>query len=169
MQGLYTALIATLNTIADGGGSNLYPPELAGTFSEEDIQERIYGSKVVIVSEQAMLNVIYVLKTCMLIMVSDLTCRAHDDTPTVHYSTELTAKRKPSSSPASPWAYSATNASSSGSPATWRPAGSRARSPSSRPVSPSRGTGPCRHRTRSARRSSTTPSSRAASTSAPTC
>lgn len=69
-QGLYTALIITLNTIATGGGSNLYPPELAGTFSEQEIRERIYGSKIVIVSEQAMLNVIYVLKTCMLIMVS---------------------------------------------------------------------------------------------------
>jgi hypothetical protein len=48
----YTALIVCLNLIASGGGSNLYPPEEFGHFTEEDIQERIKGSKIVIVSEQ---------------------------------------------------------------------------------------------------------------------
>ena len=41
-----------LNVIADGGGSNLYPPGTESTFTPEDIQERIYGSKIVIISEQ---------------------------------------------------------------------------------------------------------------------
>lgn len=70
MQALYTTLIVTLNKIAEGGGSNLYTPDLESTFTPEDIRERIYGSKIVIISEQAMLNVIYTIKACMLVMVS---------------------------------------------------------------------------------------------------
>ncbi|KAL8403273.1 hypothetical protein RB594_008506 [Gaeumannomyces avenae] len=46
---------------------------MAGTFSDVEIQDRIYGSKIVIVSEQAMLNVIYSIKACMLIMYTRLT------------------------------------------------------------------------------------------------
>jgi hypothetical protein len=48
----YTALIVCLNVIAAGGGSNLYPPEQFIDFTDEDIQERIKGSKIVIISEQ---------------------------------------------------------------------------------------------------------------------
>lgn len=70
---LYTTLIVCLNVICQGGGSNLYPPEQFVTFSPEDIKDRIQGSKIVIVSEQAMLNVIYTIKCCMLIMYSRLT------------------------------------------------------------------------------------------------
>jgi hypothetical protein len=51
-QGLYTALVVCLNVIAGGGGSNLYLPEEFDTFTPLDIQERIKGSKIVIVSEQ---------------------------------------------------------------------------------------------------------------------
>ncbi|KAF8863871.1 hypothetical protein BDZ45DRAFT_737709 [Acephala macrosclerotiorum] len=71
--GLYTALVVCLNVISSGGGSNLYLPEEFVTFTPLDVQERIKGSKIVIVSEQAMLNVIYVIKACMLIMYSRLT------------------------------------------------------------------------------------------------
>ncbi|KAI1343662.1 hypothetical protein F5Y15DRAFT_426260 [Xylariaceae sp. FL0016] len=71
--GLYTALITCLNVITSGGGSNLYPPELTGTFSKEEVRERIYGSKIVVVSEQAMLNCIYTIKVCMLIYYTRLT------------------------------------------------------------------------------------------------
>jgi hypothetical protein len=46
---------------------------MAGTFTPEEIDDRIYGSKIVVVSEQAMLNVIYVIKVCMLIMYTRLT------------------------------------------------------------------------------------------------
>ena len=46
---------------------------MEGTFSPQEIQDRIYGSKIVVISEQAMLNVIYTMKTCMLIMYSRLT------------------------------------------------------------------------------------------------
>lgn len=56
-----------------GGGSNLFEPDEFATFTQEDIDERIKGSKIVVVSEQAMLNVIYTLKACMLFMYSRLT------------------------------------------------------------------------------------------------
>lgn len=52
----YTGLITCLNVIASGGGSNLFPPEQFSTFSEAEIQERIKGSKIVIVSEQVPLH-----------------------------------------------------------------------------------------------------------------
>ncbi|KAI4915738.1 hypothetical protein J4E90_004184 [Alternaria incomplexa] len=64
----YTGLIVCLNTIATGGGSNLFPPELFSTFTQGEIDERIKGSKIVVVSEQCMLNVIWSLKACMLFM-----------------------------------------------------------------------------------------------------
>ena len=51
-QAWYTILISCLNVIAGGGGSNLYPPELTGTFTPEEVAERIQGSKIVVVSEQ---------------------------------------------------------------------------------------------------------------------
>ncbi|KAH4807747.1 hypothetical protein HBH61_127350 [Parastagonospora nodorum] len=69
----YTGLIACLNIIAAGGGSNLFLPEEFATFSPADIDERIKGSKIVIVSEQCMLNVIWVLKACMLFMFARMT------------------------------------------------------------------------------------------------
>lgn len=45
-------LVVCLNVIAEGGGSNLFPPEQLSTFTPQDIEERIKGSKIVIVSEQ---------------------------------------------------------------------------------------------------------------------
>ncbi|GAB7349123.1 hypothetical protein MBLNU459_g8069t1 [Dothideomycetes sp. NU459] len=69
----YTMLVVCLNVIAGGGGSNLFEPDQLATFTPEDIRERINGSKIVIVSEQAMLNVIYTLKVCMLFIYSRLT------------------------------------------------------------------------------------------------
>src|SRR5437667_6064998 len=51
-QCFYTLLVSCLNVIAQGGGSNLFLPEEFATFTEMDIQERIKGSKIVVVSEQ---------------------------------------------------------------------------------------------------------------------
>jgi len=48
----YTLLVVCLNNTAAGGGSNLYPMEEFSTFSQEDIDDRIRGSKVVVISEQ---------------------------------------------------------------------------------------------------------------------
>ena len=70
---LYTALVVCLNVTAQGGGSNLYSPTLEGSFTPSQIHERILGSKIVVVSEQAMLNVVYAVKSCMLVMYTRLT------------------------------------------------------------------------------------------------
>lgn len=75
--GWYTILVVCLNAVATGGGSNLFPLEELPTFTPEDIEERIKGSKIVIVSEQAMLNTIYFIKACMLIMYARLTTGLH--------------------------------------------------------------------------------------------
>lgn len=84
----YTGLVVCLNIIASGGGSNLFPPEQFSTFSQAEIDERIKGSKIVVVSEQVgyplelsvvansmkcMLNVIWTLKGCMLFMLARMT------------------------------------------------------------------------------------------------
>ena len=71
--GWYTALVVCLNVVVTGGGSNLFPLEQLPTFSKDDIKERIKGSKIVVISEQAMLNTIYFTKACMLIMYRRLT------------------------------------------------------------------------------------------------
>ncbi|KAJ9634386.1 hypothetical protein H2199_009044 [Coniosporium tulheliwenetii] len=63
----YIILIVCLNVIAGGGGSNLYTEEEL-PFTPEEVEERILGSKIVVLSEQAMLNVIYTLKSCLLFM-----------------------------------------------------------------------------------------------------
>jgi hypothetical protein len=75
--GWYTILVVCLNVVATGGGSNLFPLEDFPTFTQEDIEERIKGSKIVIVSEQAMLNTIYFIKACMLLMYTRLTMGLH--------------------------------------------------------------------------------------------
>lgn len=49
---LYTTLIASLNIIVAGGGSNLFLPEEYATFTSIQIKERILGSKIVVLSEQ---------------------------------------------------------------------------------------------------------------------
>ncbi|TID16332.1 hypothetical protein E6O75_ATG11450 [Venturia nashicola] len=69
----YTVLIISLNVIVAGGGSNLFLPEDFATFTPSDIKDRVFGSKIVVISEQAMLNVIYTLKACLLIMYFRLT------------------------------------------------------------------------------------------------
>ncbi|KAK2028950.1 hypothetical protein LX32DRAFT_693587 [Colletotrichum zoysiae] len=69
----YTLLLVTLNKIIDQGGSNLFPPEQLATFTAEDVSARVAGSKIVLVSEQAMLNVIYALKACVLVFYTRLT------------------------------------------------------------------------------------------------
>ncbi len=71
--GWFTTLVVCLNVVVTGGGSNLFLPEEFATFTPEDIKERINGSKVVVISEQAMLNTIYFTKACMLIMYRRLT------------------------------------------------------------------------------------------------
>lgn len=56
-QGWYTILVVCLNVIADGGGSNLYPPGQFDNFTDAEIKDRIKGSKIVVLSEQVYLLV----------------------------------------------------------------------------------------------------------------
>jgi hypothetical protein len=44
-------MVVCLNVIASGGGSNLCPPEQFASMSQAEIDERVKGSKIVIVSE----------------------------------------------------------------------------------------------------------------------
>ncbi|EJT69532.1 hypothetical protein GGTG_13151 [Gaeumannomyces tritici R3-111a-1] len=64
----YTTLVVTLNLTCQNGGSNLYPPWTPQNFTDQQIKDRIFGSKLVLVSEQSMLNVIYTIRACMLVM-----------------------------------------------------------------------------------------------------
>lgn len=48
----YTILIISLNVIVAGGGSNLFLPAEFATFTPSDIEDRILGSKIVVISEQ---------------------------------------------------------------------------------------------------------------------
>ncbi|KAF8539329.1 hypothetical protein BDD12DRAFT_838732 [Trichophaea hybrida] len=73
----YTTLIICLNLIIIGGGSNLFLPEQFATFTSAEIKERIKGSKIVLVSEQAMLITIWSAKACMLLFYSVLTTGLH--------------------------------------------------------------------------------------------
>ncbi|OBR09213.1 Ubid family decarboxylase [Colletotrichum higginsianum IMI 349063] len=70
---LFTLLVVSLNLITDNGGSNLYPPDQLASFTPSDVAARVAGSKLVLVSEQAMLNLIYVLKACVLLLYTRLT------------------------------------------------------------------------------------------------
>jgi hypothetical protein len=54
LQMFYTMLVICLNVIVQGGGSNLFPPDHP-EFTEKEIQDRIKGSKIVILSEQVVL------------------------------------------------------------------------------------------------------------------
>ena len=69
----YTALLVSMNLIVVGGGSNLFPLEMLHTFTPEQVKDRIKGSKIVLVSEQAMLLTIWSLKACMLTFYHCLT------------------------------------------------------------------------------------------------
>ncbi|GAB7349185.1 hypothetical protein MBLNU459_g8118t2 [Dothideomycetes sp. NU459] len=70
----YTSLIVTLNLTAQGGGSALaLPGEDVFTLSKAEVNARIKGAKIDLVAEQSMLNVIWVLKACMLLLYNRLT------------------------------------------------------------------------------------------------
>lgn len=71
--GWYITLVVCLNAIVAGGGSNLLKEAVAVSLTEEEKKEVVRGSKIVIVSEQAMLNMIYTIKACMLFMYVRLT------------------------------------------------------------------------------------------------
>jgi hypothetical protein len=70
----YTVLILTLNLTAQGGGTALaMPGEDVSALTQEQVKIRQKGAKIDLVAEQAMLNVIWLLKVCTLKLYSRLT------------------------------------------------------------------------------------------------
>jgi hypothetical protein len=70
----YTVLILTLNLTATGGGTALaMPGEDVTALTPEQVKIRQRGAKIDLVAEQAMLNVIWLLKVCTLKLYSRLT------------------------------------------------------------------------------------------------
>lgn len=69
----YTALMVVSNRWFKAG-SNLEPPDFNfGALSAEDLSQRVYGSKMMIVTEQMQIAVIWSCKVCLLIMYHRLT------------------------------------------------------------------------------------------------
>ena len=71
---VYTLLMASIN-ISGRTATNLLAPGEFETLTPEDIQIRIYGSKIVIVLEQAMLICTWLTKACMLMLYHRLSQR----------------------------------------------------------------------------------------------
>jgi hypothetical protein len=72
----YTALMVVSNRWWKAG-SNLEPPDYNfSTLSEDQISQRVYGSKMMIVTEQMQISVIWACKACLLIMYYRLTRKA---------------------------------------------------------------------------------------------
>ncbi|KAK3116894.1 hypothetical protein LTR53_002264 [Teratosphaeriaceae sp. CCFEE 6253] len=71
--GFYTTLVASINIVRHTN-SNLLPPGYDVThLSQEDIQERTYGSKLILVVEQCQCCTIWLAKACLLTMYFRLT------------------------------------------------------------------------------------------------
>ena len=69
----YTVDIVAINIVADAT-SNLLPPGLdVSTLTPQDIAERQYGSKLVLVVEQMQIVTIWLLKGCLIMMYYRLT------------------------------------------------------------------------------------------------
>lgn len=69
----YTALLVTMNIVANTN-SNLIPPGVdIDHFSQQDIDERIYGSKLVVVVEEMQCITIWSLKGCLVFLYYRLT------------------------------------------------------------------------------------------------
>ncbi|KAF1840007.1 uncharacterized protein K460DRAFT_297433 [Cucurbitaria berberidis CBS 394.84] len=68
-----TVLMA-ITTLIVKTSSNLIPPEDdVSQYSQEEIRNRIYGSKLVLVVEQMQLSTIWLIKACLLIMYNRMT------------------------------------------------------------------------------------------------
>jgi hypothetical protein len=61
--------------------TNLMEPGTYETLTQEDIETRIYGSKIVILLEQAMLTLTWGIKGCMILFYNRLTYRPHLPSP----------------------------------------------------------------------------------------
>ncbi|CRG83345.1 hypothetical protein PISL3812_00696 [Talaromyces islandicus] len=69
----YTAFVVTNLQLAKGGGGTLYLPGQFETFTPDDIASRVQFAKVEFASEQCMVNVVWTMKACMLIIYYRMT------------------------------------------------------------------------------------------------
>jgi hypothetical protein len=69
----YTALLVTMNIISHTN-SNLIPPGVdVNDFTQQEISDRIYGSKLVVVVEQMQCITVWSLKACLILLYHRLT------------------------------------------------------------------------------------------------
>ncbi|PNS16340.1 hypothetical protein CAC42_6447 [Sphaceloma murrayae] len=75
----YVMTVVGLNGLAQSAGTALAGPgEDVSLLSDEVVAARAYGAKITFMAEQGMLNVIWTLKACMLIMYGRLTLGARN-------------------------------------------------------------------------------------------
>ncbi|PSN64989.1 hypothetical protein BS50DRAFT_48781 [Corynespora cassiicola Philippines] len=72
-MGTLTVLMSLLHIIIHTKTNLLAPNEDASSFTWEDVNERVYGSKLTMVVEQMHISTIWLLKACMLIMYGRMT------------------------------------------------------------------------------------------------
>jgi hypothetical protein len=69
----YTALLVTMNIVANTN-SNLIPPGMnVNDFTKQQIDDRVYGSKLVVVVEQMQCITVWSLKGCLIFLYYRLT------------------------------------------------------------------------------------------------
>lgn len=75
----YTTLIVTINIVAVSN-SNLLPPGYdTDHMTQDDIDDRTYGSKLILVVEECQCTVIWAAKACLLIMYLRFTVLAKEN------------------------------------------------------------------------------------------
>jgi hypothetical protein len=73
LQVSYTVLTVAINIVSKSS-SNLLPPDTnVATLTPQDIKDRVYGSKMVLVVEQMQCITIWLVKACLLLMYNRLT------------------------------------------------------------------------------------------------
>jgi hypothetical protein len=69
----YTALLVTINIVAHTNSNLILPGEDVNTFSAQEISDRVYGSKLVLVVEQMQCITVWLLKGCFCFLYYRLT------------------------------------------------------------------------------------------------
>lgn len=69
----YTAFIVTINKEVNYSSNLIAPGEDVNTFTQEDIDQRVYGSKLTVVVEQLQCLTVWLLKACILLLYLRLT------------------------------------------------------------------------------------------------
>lgn len=73
LQMTLTVLFSLLHVIIHTSSNLIAPEEDASKFTADEVQERIYGSKLTIITEQMQIMTIWLLKACILTMYGRMT------------------------------------------------------------------------------------------------